>query len=142
MAPLRRVAVMDLSGIASMLLYLKSIATGQRMSSARSTTVSSQPPHEAHQYKATLGLGISGLQLVGRGGGLVVLGTTAASRGVLRFHLRGEMFHLRVPLLELPRHAQRTQLLDLADHLVHHPLDLLAFGGRNPFQAHALLFDA
>src|ERR1035438_5898671 len=115
MAPLRRVAVIDLSGIALSSMYLKSIATGQRtmstaattprMSSARSTTVSSQPPHEAHQYKATLGLGISGLQLVGRGGGLVVLGTTAASRGVLRFHLRGEMFHLRVPLLELLRDA-------------------------------------
>ena len=59
MAPLSSVATMDLSGIASTSLYLKSIATGHstmstfsttpRMSSARSTTVSSQPPHEAHQ---------------------------------------------------------------------------------------------
>ena len=50
---------MDLSGIASTFFFLKSIATGQktmstasitpRMSSAKSTTASSQPPHEAHQ---------------------------------------------------------------------------------------------
>ena len=39
-------------------------------------------------------------------------------------------------------HAQRPELLDLPDHLVDHPLDLLAFGGGNPFQAHALLLDA
>ena len=59
MAPLSRVAVIEPSAIAATSLYLKSIATGQstmstfsttpRMSSARSTTVSSQPPHEAHQ---------------------------------------------------------------------------------------------
>ena len=59
MAPLRNVATMDLSGIASTSFFLKSIATGQktmstasttpRMSSARSTTASSQPPQEAHQ---------------------------------------------------------------------------------------------
>ena len=50
---------MDPSGMASTSAYLKSIATGQRtmstfsttprMSSARSTTVSSHPPQEAHQ---------------------------------------------------------------------------------------------
>jgi len=58
-APLMKETVMDLSGRASMSFFLKSIATGQRtmstafttprMSSARSTTASSQPPQEAHQ---------------------------------------------------------------------------------------------
>ena len=59
MAPLMKVATMDLSAMASTSLRLKSIATGHstmstaattsRMSSARSTTASSQPPQEAHQ---------------------------------------------------------------------------------------------
>jgi hypothetical protein len=59
MAPLSSVAKMDWSAMASTSRYLKSIATGQntmstrsttaRMSSARSTTVSSHPPQEAHQ---------------------------------------------------------------------------------------------
>ena len=58
-APLMKLATIDLSGLASMSSFLKSIATGQRiistasttlrMSSARSTTASSQPPQEAHQ---------------------------------------------------------------------------------------------
>ena len=59
MAPLSNVATIDPSGMASTSFFLKSSATGQktmstasttiRISSARSTTDSSQPPHEAHQ---------------------------------------------------------------------------------------------
>src|ERR1035441_8873773 len=74
--------------------------------------------------------------------GLALRRASAGGWGVFLRYLRSEVFHFLVPLLELLRHTERAQLLDLANHLVHYSLDLLALGGRNPFQAHALLFDA
>ena len=51
------------------------------------------------------------------------------------------MFHLSIKLLELARHAKRTEGLDLLRHVVDHGLDLLTLGGGDPLQAQSVRFD-
>jgi plasmid stability protein len=47
-----------------------------------------------------------------------------------------------VPVLEFLRHAERAEGLDLGGHFVDDGFDLVALGGGNPLEAHALLLDA
>src|SRR5271169_6509502 len=118
--------------IASTSCFLKSIATGQktmstalttpRMSSARSTTDSSHPPHEAHQYNATFGL--SGMD------GLLLPGDRVS-----------EPVHLFVPLRESLREAQRAERADPRGHVVDCGFHLFPLGGRNPFQVETVFVD-
>src|SRR5512146_2552338 len=121
-APLIRVASKPPSARFSTSLRLPSRATGQKAMStasvsvntpsARSTTASSHPPHDAHQYRAIFGL--SGMDQF------------------LRFcHF---CFWNEVKL-------QRAKFADLADHFTNDITNTIRFRRRNPFQSDPLLFN-
>src|SRR5512136_544217 len=121
--PLKRHNRMDLSSIASTSLYLASIATGQnttskfastsRIFSAMFRTAISQPPHEAAQYIANLGLAMP-----------------SSLRRCLNLNNVGRRRHL-FPI-------QRPQRLDIGDKLVNRFGQDSALGGRCPYQPDAI----